>query len=50
MKILGIISIGFGVVGGIAIAVSGRIPDAIAGATIFIGLGVYFTKKANKND
>lgn len=49
MKILGMISMGVGIIGGIIIALSGRIPDAIAGATIFIGLGVYFTKKAKNN-
>lgn len=49
MKILGMISMGVGIIGGIIIALSGRIPDAIAGATIFIGLGVYFTKKAQNN-
>lgn len=46
MKISGIISIGVGVIGGTIIAISGRIPDAIAGSIIFVGLGIYLLKKA----
>lgn len=46
MKLLGIVSLGVGIIGGILIAASGRVPDAIAGAIVFIGLGIYFLKKA----
>lgn len=49
-KILSLISIGVGIVGGLVIALKGRIPDAIAGATFFIILGIYLYKKSNPNE
>lgn len=47
-KVLSIISIGVGIVGGLIIALKGRIPDAMAGATIFIALGIYLYKSSHK--
>ena len=47
-KKLSIISIGVGIVGGLIIALKGRIPDDIAGATVFILLGIYLYKNSQK--
>ncbi|MCB6994587.1 hypothetical protein LI177_13965 [bacterium 210820-DFI.6.37] len=43
-RILGIISICIGIIGGFIIALRGRVPDAMAGATVFILLGIYLYK------
>ena len=49
MKILGILSICFGIIGGIMVAVKGRVPDAMAGATVFILLGIFLFSRAKKD-
>lgn len=48
-RILGIISIGVGIIGGLIIALKGRVPDAMGGATVFILLGIYLYKSSQKS-